>query len=151
MKFFHKTLSYKTDKFIHFLDITEDVQAVILESKIKNGLAVISSLHTTASVRINEKERGIVGDFEEFVKRLLPPEKYYRHNDLTIRTENLVCEPGASDCLNGHSHLLHLLMGTSENVIISEGKPVLGTFQRIFLIELDCARKRRVAVKVFGE
>lgn len=152
MKSFHKNLSYKTNKFCHFIDITEDVVGVIQESKIKNGMVLVYSHHTTAAIRVNEKEKGIEKDFEHFIKRLVPVNVYYHHNDLTERTENLVCEPGASDCLNGHSHVLHLLMGaTSETISVIDGKMILGTFQRIFLIELDCSRKRKVLVTVQGE
>lgn len=151
MKVFEKKLDYKTLNFCQFIDITEDIERAVLESKIKEGIVLVFSLHTTAAIRINEREKGIEQDFENFVKKLVPEKKYYHHNDLTERTENLVCEPGASDCLNGHSHVLHLLMGsTSEALNVSSGKLLLGTFQRIFLIELDCGRKRRVMVKVMG-
>lgn len=152
MRVFEKKLDYKTLSFCQFLDITEEVEEVVNSSKIKEGIVLVYSLHTTAAIRVNEKEKGIEKDFENFVKKLVPEKKYYHHNDLTERTENLVCEPGASDCLNGHSHILHLLMGaTSETLSVTGGKIILGTFQRIFLIELDCGRKRKVAVKVMGE
>ena len=152
MKVFHKILSYKTTKFCHFIDITEDVEDVIKGSKIINGTALVFTHHTTAAIRINEKEKGIEKDFEKFAKKLVPEKTYYHHNDLTERTENLVCDKDASDCLNGHSHVLHLLMGaTSETVSVIEGKMIMGTFQRIFLIELDLARKRKVKVSVMGE
>lgn len=152
MKVFNAALSYKSEKFCDFIDITDDIEKIVFESGIKNGLVAVYSLHTTAAIRINEKEKGIVKDFESFIKSLVPDKKYYHHNDLTERTENLVCEPGASDCLNGHSHVLHLLMGaTSESLFVENGKVILGTFQRVFLIELDCGRKRKVLVKVIGE
>lgn len=146
-----KLLTYKTREFLHFLDITDDVQKVIQESTAMDGMVLIYSYHTTAAIRINEKERGLVKDFKALAKKIAPAGIYYHHNDLTIRTENLVCEKGASDCLNGHSHMLHLLMGaTSETVPVTGGKLVLGTWQRIFLVELDVARKRNVLVKVLG-
>lgn len=151
MEVFQKELVYETKKFCQFLDITEDVEGIVKKSRIKEGMVLVYSPHTTAAIRVNEKEKGIVKDFESFVKKLVPEKKYYHHNDLTERTENLVCEPGASDCLNGHSHVLHLLMGaTSETLMVEKWKMVLGTFQRIFLIELDCGRKRRVEVKIIG-
>lgn len=135
-----------------FIDITDDIEKIVKDKKIKNGFVTVFSKHTTVAVRINEREKGIYNDFKKFVMQLLPPKQYYKHNDLTIRTENLVCEPGASDCLNGHSHCLHLLMGaTSESIPIIEGKLSFGTFQRIFLIELDCARKRQILVHLIGE
>jgi secondary thiamine-phosphate synthase enzyme len=152
MGIFQKDLQFKTKKFCQFIDITEEVEEVARKGKVKDGIVLVYSPHTTAAIRVNEKEKGIVKDFEKFVKELVPDKIYYHHNDLTERTENLVCEKGASDCLNGHSHVLHLLMGaTSETLVIENGKLILGTFQRIFLIELDCARKRKVKVLVMGE
>lgn len=152
MKIYKKNLTYKTKEFLYFLDITNDVQKAIQESSAMDGMVLIYSYHTTAAIRINEKEKGLVKDFKLLAKRIVPKETYYHHNDLTIRTENLVCDKGASDCLNGHSHMLHLLMGaTSETVPFVGGELGLGTWQRIFLVELDVARKRNVLVKVLGE
>lgn len=152
MKHHVKKIKYQTKNFMEFIDITEVAAAFAKENNISNGFLTVFINHTTAAIRINEREKGITKDFELFAKLLVPSNKYYHHNDLTIRTENLVCEPGASDCLNAHSHILHLLMGgTSENVPIIEGKLALGTFQRIFLIELDCARPRTITFQIIGE
>ena len=152
MKIYNHTLKFKTKKFIDFIDITEEIENLVKKKKIKNGFVKVFSKHTTAAIRINEKEKGINKDFELFVKKILPPKKYYHHNDLTIRTENLVCDVGASDCMNGHSHCLHLLMGaTCEHVPIIDNKLSLGTYQRVFLIELDCARQREVLLQFFYE
>lgn len=153
MKHHHKTIKYQTKKFMEFIDLTDEVKNFVKENNIINGYVTIFSKHTTAAIKINEKERGITKDFEQFAKKLLPPNKYYHHNDLSIRTENLVCEPGVeTDCLNGHSHCLHILMGgSSEHVPIIDGQLTLGTFQRIFLIELDVARPRRVVFQILGE
>ena len=60
------------------------------------------------AIRVNEKESGFFKDFEDFFKRTFPKDKYYRHNDLNVRTENLVCADGSHECLNGHSHCSHL-------------------------------------------
>lgn len=120
------------------------------KSAIKNGFVTIYTKHTTTAVRINEREKGIVNDFKRIARKIAHAEEYWEHNDLTKRTENLVCTSGASDCLNGHSHLLQLLMGTSETVPIAEGQLSLGIWQRIFLIELDCPRKREVIVQFIG-
>jgi len=152
MKHHTKKNKYKTKKFMDFIDITDDVSLFVKENNIYNGFLTIFINHTTAAVRINEKEKGITKDFEIFTRALLPSKNYYHHNDLTIRTENLVCDPGASDCLNGHSHCLHILMGgTSEQVPIIEGKLALGTYQRVFLIELDTARQRTIIFQIIGE
>lgn len=110
----------------------------------------IHSKHTTLTIRVNERESGLIADFKDFISKLIPKDNYYRHNDLSVRTENLVCDPNASDCLNAHSHIGHLFMGTSEFLPIIEGKLMLGTWQRIFAIELDCSRNREVFIQAMG-
>lgn len=150
MKIVSKIIKLKSKKYLEFIDLTDLVKEFVSELKINNGSVLIYSRHTTMAIRINEKEKGIVKDFISFIKKLLPKDAYYRHNDLTIRTENLVCDPEASDCLNGHSHCLHLILGSSETVPINKGKLVFGQYQRIFAIELDCGRNREVIIQIIG-
>lgn len=150
MKIANKIIQLKTKKPLQFIDLTNEISHFVVKSKVNNGSALIFSKHTTVAIRVNEKEKGFFADFADLTKRLAPKDAYYRHNDLSIRTENLVCDPKASDCLNGHSHCLHLFLGTSETVPIIDGQLTLGTFQRIFAIELDCARKREIVVQVSG-
>jgi secondary thiamine-phosphate synthase enzyme len=145
------TINFKSEEQLEFKDITEEVENFIKETKIKNGNVLVFSTHTTLAICINEKEKGIVKDFKKLINRIIPKEAYYCHNDLNIRTENLVCQSAASDCLNGHSHCTHLLMRNSETIPIIDGKMALGIWQRIFAIELDCCRKRSVIVQIIGE
>ena len=145
------TIDFESKEQLEFRDITNEVKDIVEETKIKNGNVLVFSTHTTLAICINEKEKGIVKDFKNLINRLIPKDAYYCHNDLNIRTENLVCQSAASDCLNGHSHCTHLLMRNSETVPIIEGKIVLGIWQRIFAIELDETRKRNVIVQVMGE
>lgn len=144
-------IEFTSQKNIEFKDLTDEVAEFIKKTKIKNGQVLIYSTHTTLAICVNEKEKGIVKDFENLVNRIIPKDAYYFHNDLKIRTENLVCQSAASDCLNGHSHCTHLLMRNSETVPIIEGKLMLGIWQRIFAIELDCCRPRKVLVQVIGD
>lgn len=150
MKIITETIEYKSEKQFEFLDITEKVEEIIEKNKIKEGQVLVYSPHTTLSIKVNERERGIFNDFAEVIENLIPKSRYYQHNDLTIRTENLVCDPDASDCINGHSHYQHMIMSTSETIPISEGKMMLGTWQRIFAVELDCCRKRKVIIQIMG-
>jgi len=143
-------IEFKSQEYLEFKDLTEDVENFVKESEIKNGNVLIYSTHTTVAICINEKEKGIVKDFKNLMKKLIPKEEYYCHNDLNIRTENLVCQSANSDCLNGHSHCNHLLMRNSETVPIMEGKMMLGMWQRIFAIELDSSRPRKIIVQVMG-
>lgn len=151
MKIINKKLEYKSEEHLEFRDITEEVKDFVEKSEIKNGNVLVYSLHTTVAICVNEHEKGIFADFKDLICRLVPTDCYYRHNDLTIRTENLVCQSGASDCLNGYSHCTQLLMRNSETIPIIEGKLMLGTWQRVFAIELDCARKRELIIQVIGE
>ena len=144
-------IKYTSEEYLEFKDLTEEIEKQIQKLKIKNGYVLVYSSHTTVAVCVNEKEAGIVKDFKSLMKRLIPKNAYYCHNDLTIRTENLVCQSGASDCLNGHSHCTQLIMRNSEMVPIIEGKMALGTWQRIFAIELDCKRQREIIVQISGE
>jgi len=146
-----KKFEYKSGNYLEFKDLTDKVEEFIKESKIKNGQVLVYSTHTTVAICINEKESGIVKDFKNVLEKLIPRKSYYHHNDLTIRTENLVCQSGASDCLNGYSHCTHLIMRNSETIPIEKGKMIFGPWQRIFAIELDCERKREVVFQIIGE
>jgi len=84
MKHNVKKIKYKTKKFMDFIDITDEVIAFAKDSAITNGFLTVYINHTTAAIRINEKEKGITKDFELFAQQLLPKDKYYHHNDLTI-------------------------------------------------------------------
>lgn len=150
MKIVNDSIEIKPDKYLDFIDLTEEVEKIVSTSGVKNGSVLVYSTHTTLAICVNEKEKGICNDFESLVTKLIPKDCYYQHNDLTIRTENLVCQSAASDCLNGHSHCTHLLMRNSETVPIIDNKMALGVWQRIFAIELDCSRPRKIIVQVSG-
>jgi len=151
MKISNKILKIKTKKYLQFIDLTDKIKKLVKETGIKNGLITVFSKHTTLAIKINEKEKGFFKDFAELFDQLIPQKKYYRHNDLSIRTENIVCSPGATDCLNGHSHCQHLLLGTSESIPLITGKINLGIWQKIFAIELDAGKNREIIIQTIGE
>ncbi len=146
VKFFFDKLVYLTKKAPYFQDITDDIKNAVKKSGILNGIAFIFSLHTTCSIKINEYEPLLLEDIGRFLKKLAPVDDYYKHNDFSIRTVNM-CE---DECKNGHAHCQQTLMGTSELVPIKDGNLVLGTWQRVLLIELDRARERKILVEVMG-
>lgn len=146
----HETLILKTPEAPAFIDLTDQVRTFVEATGLRNGIISIVSQHTTAAIRINENERGIQGDFKDFLEKILPAGQYYRHNDGSIRTENLDCEDDRCT-RNGHSHCQHLLLGTSETLPIIDGELSLGRWQRIFLIELCSPRNRTVVLTVIGE
>jgi len=139
-------LFYRTQRAPEFIDITDDVRDALARSGLRHGFAVVFSRHTTAAIRINEAEPLLLQDMEAMLARIAPAGVYYRHNDLSIRTVNLT----EDEDLNGHSHCQHLLMGASEAVPCADGELLLGNWQRIFLVELDCAREREVIVQAVG-
>ncbi len=140
-------LKFQTKKGPQFIDITDKVATFINKSGIRNGLAAVFSLHTTAAVKINENEPLLIGDMEKFLSRLASPGGPYEHNNFKKRTVNMC----AGECANGHSHCQHLLLSASETIPLVDGQLQLGIWQRIFLVELDHARERQVVVQVMGE
>ncbi len=141
------SLSVKTKEAPEFIDITDWVSNCVADSKVHNGFAVVFSKHTTAAVKINENEPLLLEDMASFLEVVAPRYADYRHNDFEIRTVNMT--PDESP--NGHAHLQHLLLGTSETVPIIDGEMQFGTYQSIFFIELDHPRNRQVMVQVVGE
>ncbi len=139
-------LTFHTSKSPEFLDITREVEKFVEACGVREGMVLVFSCHTTAAIRINENEPLLLRDVEEFLKRLAPRELYYCHNDFGIRTHNMTPE----ECPNAHAHLQHLLLGASEAVPVRNGKLFLGRWQRIFLVELDRPRERKVLVQVVG-
>jgi secondary thiamine-phosphate synthase enzyme len=150
MQVFHKTFHYNPKKKFHFIDVTDDVASCVSESGIKQGIVQIYCPHTTVAVKINESEDGFKEDFAKLMSELVPKDRYYKHNDLDIRKEETLCT-NKSLCVNGDSHILQMLVGTtSESIPVEDGKVMLGSWQRIFLIELDKKRDRRLEIRVFG-
>ena len=130
-----------------FIDITNWVSECVSESNISNGFAVVFSKHTTAAVKINENEPLLLNDMAAFLEKIFPRKHDYQHNNFEIRTVNM----NDDESPNGHAHLQHLLLGTSETVPVINGEIQFGTYQSVFFIELDHPRPREVTVHVVGE
>ena len=142
--------TFTTSRCMEFVDVTDDVVSTIDRSGIANGMALVYSPHTTCSIVINERETGSIRDFGDLVQSLVPENQPYRHDDLTLRTENL--EDDDHDVPNGHAHCKQgLIASASQAIPIVDGKLQLGRWQRVFLLELDRARERRVLIQVLGE
>ena len=137
----------KTTCAPEFIDITDWVAECVAESQIANGFAVVYSKHTTAAVKINENEPLLLDDMAGFLEKIFPRDHSYQHNNFEIRTVNM----NENESPNGHAHLQHLLMGTSETVPVMDGQMQFGTYQSIFFIELDRPRPREVLVQIVGE
>ena len=146
---FQREQSLRTAGGLQVTDITEDVREVVRESGIRDGIVCVYSPHTTASVRVNEFEKGFLEDFAGMLKRLVPSEGYYAHDDWDRRTENLC--PEDMDFGNGHAHCMSMLLGPAgESIPVSDGELCLGQWQRVLFIELDRERDRRWLAQVVG-
>ncbi len=142
-----ETIALDTTGAPQFIDLTAQIQDFVTRSEIQVGQLTVHSLHTTAAVVINEKEPLLLEqDAPAFLDRLAARDADYRHDDLTVRNVNLVPDEPA----NAHAHLQHLLLGGAKVVPIVEGQLALGCWQRIFFVELDGARPRRVLLQVMG-
>jgi len=148
MKTFHQEVCLRTAGGLTVTDITELVREAVVESGVRDGICCVYSPHTTCSVRVNEYERGFLEDFSVLLRRLVPTEHYYAHDDWDRRTEN-VDESDAGS--NGHSHCMSMLMGPAgESIPVRGGALCLGQWQRVLFLELDRMRDRRWLVQVVG-
>jgi secondary thiamine-phosphate synthase enzyme len=118
------------------VDVTSRVSAIVSDSGISSGVAVIFTLHTTTGLFINERESGLEADVESALAKMVPPNAAYRHD----RVDD-----------NAASHIQSVVLGTSLSVPVTDGGLELGTWQKIFLAERDGPRTRTLVVKVIGE
>ena len=139
MKSYKKELTFNTSKRIEFINITGMVDKALAESGIKEGLCLVNAMHITASVFINDDERGLHNDFEKFLEKIAPhePISQYMHN----RT--------GED--NGDSHIKRTIMGRETVVAVTGGRLDFGPWEQIFYGEFDGMRNKRVMIKIIGE
>lgn len=140
-------LTIRTETAPQFVDLTDRLQTIVRDSGIQHGQVIVFTRHTTAAIRINENEPELMRDFVAFLERVAPQSLPYYHNDFEVRTVNMTDD----ECANAHAHCRQLLMATSETIPVVDGELCLGTWQRVFLVELDHARDRSVVVQVLGQ
>lgn len=128
------------------VDVTASVEEAVRRSGIRHGQVVLFCQHTTASVVLNEDEPLLHDDIHDFLERVASSTASYRHDDFTVRTENIVPDHG----LNAHSHLKHLVLGATATVPIMDGRLALGTWQRIFFLEMDRPKPRMLLLQLSG-
>ena len=149
MKVFQGERRLRSEGGLAVRDITDEVAEAVRESGVTNGIACVYSPHTTCCVRVNEFENGFLEDFAELLRRLVPSERYYAHDDWDRRTEN-ICEEDM-ELGNGHAHCMSMLLGSAgEAIPVRDGELGLGTWQRVLFLELDRERDRRWLVQVVG-
>jgi secondary thiamine-phosphate synthase enzyme len=137
MKFYTEYLTFNTKKRRDYVHITSKIEKVVRTSKIREGMVLVSVMHITAGIYVNDDEEGLIQDIDQWLEKLAPYRKDYKHH-----------ETGEE---NGDAHLKALLIHPQVILSISTGKLELGTWQRIFYAEFDGQRDKRVLVKVMGE
>ena len=136
MSVYSKELSVPSRKRVELISITSHVASVVSESKIKTGICLLFSPHTTTAIFTNENESNLLTDIEEALEKLIPVGDPYRHNRIDS---------------NADAHLRGILVSNSLTVPIEGGSLALGTWQTLFFADLDGPRHRRMTVTVVGE
>jgi secondary thiamine-phosphate synthase enzyme len=129
-------LWFETKRPREFVRITDRVREIVARSGVREGLCLVSAMHITAAVYVNDDERGLLADIEAWADRLAPPGEYQHH-----RT-------GES---NGDAHLKNLLLGHQVVLPVTRGALDLGPWEQVFYAEFDGQRRKRVVVKVLGD
>jgi secondary thiamine-phosphate synthase enzyme len=130
-------LWFNTRKQRDLLNITEQIEEIVARSGVKEGFCLVSAMHITASIWVNDHEPGLWEDFWEMIERLAPERSDYRHHDT------------GED--NGDAHLKRTLVGHQALLPVTDGKLDLGPWEQVFYVEFDGQRRKRVVVKVLGE
>lgn len=137
MRFHTEYLAFHTKRQRDYINITGQIEAALKKSAIREGMILVSAMHITASVYINDAENGLIQDIDEWLERLAPYREDYRHH----RTGET----------NGDAHLKNLLLHHQVIVPVTDGRLDLGPWQQIYYAEFDGQRKKRAIIKVMGE
>lgn len=137
MKSHTEYLAFHTEQHREYVHITPQVESIVKKSGVQDGIVLVSAMHITAGVYVNDLEDGLIEDIDQWLEKLAPYKRDYKHH----RT--------GED--NGDSHLKAILVHHQVILPITNGKLDLGTWQRVFYAEFDGRRNKRVLVKVMGE
>jgi secondary thiamine-phosphate synthase enzyme len=136
MQVFTDYLWFNTKTRQEFIRITDEVARIVETSRVKEGIVLVSAMHITAGVYVNDWEDGLIHDFQEWLEELAPAGLNYRHH-----------QTGED---NADAHLKRTIMGHQVMLPITAGKLDLGPWEQVFYAEFDGQRKKRVIVKVMG-
>ena len=129
-------LFFNTRKRQEFVRITDEIAAIVKKSRVKDGTVLVSAMHITSGVYVNDWEEGLIHDFQEWLEKLAPAGLDYRHH-----------QTGED---NADAHLKRTIMGHQVVLPITDGALDLGPWEQVFYAEFDGQRKKRVVVKVMG-
>lgn len=130
-------LWFNTKNRREYIRITDYVEEIVRKSKVKEGLCLVSAMHITAAVYVNDAEEGLIHDIDEWIEKLAPFDPKYRHH-----------QTGED---NADAHLKRLLLGHQVVLPVTKGTLDLGPWEQVYYAEFDGRRKKRVVVKVIGE
>lgn len=137
MKFLTEYMTFNTKGHREYINITPDVEKAVKKSGIQEGMVLVSAMHITAGVYVNDAEDGLIQDIDEWLEKLAPYKDGYRHH----RTGET----------NGDSHLKSMLVHHQVIVPVTAGRLDLGPWQQVYYAEFDGQRKKRLIIKVMGE
>lgn len=137
MKSYTEYLWFNTKQHREYINITPQVEETLQKSAVKEGFILVSAMHVTSGVYVNDAEDGLIQDIDEMLERLAPLGPDYRHH-----------QTGES---NGDAHLKNLLVGHQVLLPITKGKLDLGPWEQVYYAEFDGQRKKRVIIKIIGE
>lgn len=137
MTFHTEYLWFNTSKRREYINITAKIEDIVTASGIDDGMVLVSAMHITAGVWVNDAESGLLADIEEWLEKLAPFGPAYRHHNT------------GED--NGDAHLKNLLVHSQVTLPVTNGKLDFGPWQQVYYAEFDGGRKKRVIVKVMGE
>lgn len=137
MKVFTEYLFFETKKKREYINITEKVEEIVKKGDIEDGMVLVSAMHITAGIYVNDAESGLIQDIDEWLQKLAPEGPDYRHH----RTGET----------NGDAHLKNLLIGHQVILPITKGRLDLGPWQQVYYAEFDGRRRKRIVVKVMGK
>ena len=136
MKTFTEYLYMETKKKREYINITDKIEELVKQSDIEDGMALVSAMHITAGVYVNDAEPGLIQDIDDWLQKLAPEGPEYRHH----RTGET----------NGDAHLKNLLVGHQIILPITKRRLDLGPWQQVYYAEFDGKRRKRIVVKVMG-
>ena len=137
MKFATEYLWFNTQKHREYINITDEVAEIVQKSGIKEGMVLVSAMHITAGIYVNDAENGLIADIDKWLEEIAPFDINYNHH--------------ATGETNGDGHLKSLLIGHEIIVPVTDGRLDFGPWQQIYYAEFDGQRRKRVIVKVMGE
>jgi secondary thiamine-phosphate synthase enzyme len=142
----HSQIWFESVGSPQFIDLTEEVAALVEQSGIRDGLVNVQTRHTTTAIIVNENEPLLLDDMAKMLERLAPRDGQYQHNDFERRIDIPPNEPA-----NGHAHCQAIFLPTSVCLNLVDGRLQLGRWQSIFFVELDQGRERCVSLMVIGQ